>query len=559
MGMEALLPSAALASDIAILGKKGRGKSYTAKGLVERLLDLGERVLILDPLGHWWGLKSSVDGERPGYPVAVFGGQHADIDISEDSGRTLAEILVAEPVPAIIDMGTMRKAEQQRLVADLLDELFARNREPLTIVLEEADAFAPQSPMGDAVRVLSEVDRIARRGRAYGFRLLSITQRPAKLNKDVLTQLSVLIALGVTSPPDRDAIRAWVEGNGDRDKAKEVYETLAALPRGEGWVWAPDFDILQRVRFPQIKTLDTSSTPEAGGKRVEPKRLAEADIVRLNELLRQSGKKGDEIGQAASRAMAPAELQAAELRGFERGKLAGEKLGRESAFREFAAALDRAQSVLSGTIGDLASIAQSLGFQGQAEALPAKQLARLAASAPKPSKEPARQPREPKPVIGLTLAAEELLRKAASLAPVLLNWGQIGVLCGRKAHGGSFNTARKQLLELRYVAEGRRCVQVQPAGFQYLGVEPAPAAITRTALAAQMIAALPTPACEILAAIANASAPMTAEMLGSALSRVPRGGSWNTGMAILRNNALIEETASGYIPAELGERGAAAA
>ena len=43
------LPDEALASDIAILGKKGRGKSYAAKGLVERLLDLGERVLILDP------------------------------------------------------------------------------------------------------------------------------------------------------------------------------------------------------------------------------------------------------------------------------------------------------------------------------------------------------------------------------------------------------------------------------------------------------------------------------------------------------------------------------
>lgn len=77
------------------------------------------------------------------------------------------------------------------------------------VVLEEADAFAPQRPMGDMTRVLGEVDRIARRGRAFGFRLISITQRPAKLNKDVLTQLSTLIAMGVTSPQDRDAIKAW--------------------------------------------------------------------------------------------------------------------------------------------------------------------------------------------------------------------------------------------------------------------------------------------------------------------------------------------------------------
>jgi hypothetical protein len=56
--------------------------------------------------------------------------------------------------------------------------------------------------MGDMTRVLGEVDRIARRGRNFGFRLISITQRPAKLNKDVLTQLSTLIALDVTNPQD---------------------------------------------------------------------------------------------------------------------------------------------------------------------------------------------------------------------------------------------------------------------------------------------------------------------------------------------------------------------
>jgi hypothetical protein len=57
-----------------------------------------------------------------------------------------------------LDMGQMRKAEQARLVADLLDHLFTHNREPLWLVLEEADAFAPQ-PMGELTRVLGEVDR----------------------------------------------------------------------------------------------------------------------------------------------------------------------------------------------------------------------------------------------------------------------------------------------------------------------------------------------------------------------------------------------------------------
>jgi DNA helicase HerA-like ATPase len=94
--------------------------------------------------------------------------------------------------------------------------------------------------MSDMTRVLGEVDRIARRGRNFGFRLISITQRPAKLHKDVLTQLSTLVGLGVTRPQDRDAVKAWVDGNADREQARVVYDSLAKLPVGEGWVWAPD-------------------------------------------------------------------------------------------------------------------------------------------------------------------------------------------------------------------------------------------------------------------------------------------------------------------------------
>jgi hypothetical protein len=281
------LPDAALDADIAILGKKGRGKTFTAKGIVERLLHLGRRVIVLDPLSVWWGLKASADGKSPGYPIAVFGGPKADIPITGGSGLALGQLLSSASISAVLDLGEMRKAEQARLVADLLDHLFTVNRDPLWLVLEEADAFAPQQPMGDMTRVLGEVDRIARRGRAFGFRLISITQRPAKLHKDVLTQLSTLIALGVTSPQDRDAIKAWVDGNADRDKARDVYDSLAHLRVGEGWIWAPDHGLLQRVKFPPISTLDTSKTPKAGDAPISAPVLAGADISKLRAALAQ--------------------------------------------------------------------------------------------------------------------------------------------------------------------------------------------------------------------------------------------------------------------------------
>src|SRR4029077_15650624 len=158
---------------------------------------------------------------------------------------------------------------------------FTRNREALWLVLEEADAFAPQQPMGELTRVLGEVDRIARRGRNFGFRLISNHAAPAKLKKDVLTQLSTLIAMGVTSPQDRDAVKAWVDGNAARDKARDVYDSLAHLKVGEGWIWAPDHSLLKRVKFPPIITLDTSKTPKAGDARITAPVLAATDIAKI--------------------------------------------------------------------------------------------------------------------------------------------------------------------------------------------------------------------------------------------------------------------------------------
>lgn len=77
------LPIEALDADIAILAKKGSGKTYTAKAIVERLIRDGRRVVIFDPVSVWWGLKASADGARPGLPVAVFGGPRADHPLTE--------------------------------------------------------------------------------------------------------------------------------------------------------------------------------------------------------------------------------------------------------------------------------------------------------------------------------------------------------------------------------------------------------------------------------------------------------------------------------------------
>ena len=42
--------------------RKGHGNTFTAKGIVERLLHMGRRIVVLDPLSVWWGLEALADG-----------------------------------------------------------------------------------------------------------------------------------------------------------------------------------------------------------------------------------------------------------------------------------------------------------------------------------------------------------------------------------------------------------------------------------------------------------------------------------------------------------------
>lgn len=285
------LPDAVLDSDIAILGRKGGGKTITAKLIAERLLTLKRRVLILDPLSIWHGLRSSRDGKSAGFPVAIFGGEHADYPLDPLAAKAFAEVIARENLPAILDIADLSKSAQQSFLTKFLQELRRVNRDPLTIVLEEADVFAPQSPQGDDSKALhAEIDWIARRGRSRGFRLVTVCQRPARLAKDVLTQASVLISHVLPSSHDRDAVKAWVDGNGDPEKAREVYKTLASLHVGEAWIWSTvqDAAFLKRAQFPMISTLDTSSTPKAGERKIEQKTIADVDVSAIKAALEKA-------------------------------------------------------------------------------------------------------------------------------------------------------------------------------------------------------------------------------------------------------------------------------
>lgn len=380
------IPASALEQHIAILGKTGSGKTYAAKGAVESILTAGGRACIIDPTGAWHGLRSSATGKSGGFPVVIFGGSHADLPLGGAHGEAIAEIIGTASTPAILDTSLMRVGERTRFFADFADALVRKNKGPLHLVIDEAHLFAPQGKVNDpqSGAMLHAANNLVSLGRSRGLRIMLITQRPAKLHKDSLTQVETLVALRLIAPQDRAAVEEWIKDNADQAKGREIISSLATLKTGEGWIWAPEIGILDRIRFPKIKTFDSSSAPQDGQSGAGPV-LAPIDkaaiqgrleIVAAEAVANDPARLKAEVArlkrELAAKPAVPAVDPDAVNQAYQRGLAEGLNRGENRAN----AALAAVESRLKDALAVVSASVESLDSRAPATA-PARQIARL--------------------------------------------------------------------------------------------------------------------------------------------------------------------------------------
>lgn len=282
------LPINTVTQSIAIVAQRGSGKTYLSKVVVEEFLKKGLPFIIIDLMGVFWGLQATAGGAA-GFAVPVAGGDHGNIPLRVNDGEKLARWVCDgkdQPRSIIIDISKMKKSDQIHFVTAFGEELYHRNSRPLHVVLDEADFFVPQrGAEGKTMKRLFDVfDAIVRRGRVKGFGITMITQRPAVLHKDVLTQAGALIALRLSAPHDMKAIDAWIRTRATQEERDMVMRSLPALPIGSAWVWSPGWlKRLRKVRVRKQETWDSSSTPEVGGEVKRPRKVAFIDRPKLIE------------------------------------------------------------------------------------------------------------------------------------------------------------------------------------------------------------------------------------------------------------------------------------
>jgi len=92
-----------------------------------------------------------------------------------------------------------------RILSDIFEIVRAQQYNyPVFIFIEEAHRFIPNKESTLSKRIIK---RIAAEGRKFGLFLTIITQRPYKIDPDVLSQCNSQIILRMTNPEDQDAVR----------------------------------------------------------------------------------------------------------------------------------------------------------------------------------------------------------------------------------------------------------------------------------------------------------------------------------------------------------------
>ncbi len=143
---------------------------------------------------------------------------------------TSIEGLFQKGKAAVIDFKGVSPDMQSMIVARLCTSLFEARKldkiPPGMLVIEEAHNYAPEK--GFSKTTSTDILRtIASEGRKFGLGMMVISQRPARIDKNVLSQCGTQVIMKVTNPNDLKAISKGLEG-----VTSYVEEELMRLPPG---------------------------------------------------------------------------------------------------------------------------------------------------------------------------------------------------------------------------------------------------------------------------------------------------------------------------------------
>lgn len=188
-----------------IIAKSGYGKSYAARVLVEESGDVP--MLIIDPQDAYLNL--------PGFEYIT---PH-----QIKSASALGTLIARTGKRIVLSIKGIEEDEQNDLLAALLRSYKRSIRRGIqTIIIDEIHKFAPESTTTSAKGIIRS---FAQENRSDGLGFIAVTQRPARMDKTILSQADHLFIGRLTSRADVQAVEGYLSRDDDEKR-------LSTLPKG---------------------------------------------------------------------------------------------------------------------------------------------------------------------------------------------------------------------------------------------------------------------------------------------------------------------------------------
>ena len=269
-----------------VTGKSGSGKSNTASVLVENLLANNFPVLVVDTDGEYYGLKEEFELLHAGAD------DECDIQVSPEHAEKIASLALESNVPIILDVsGYLDDDVAKELLLSVARHLFAKEKKlkkPFLMLVEEVHEYIPEG--GGLDETGKMLIKIGKRGRKHGLGIVGISQRPADVKKDFITQCDWLVWHRLTWNNDTNVVSRII----DAEHANAVED----LDDGEAFLMTDWSESVRRVQFHRKRTFDAGATPGLEDfERPELKSVSDDLVSDLREISDEQERRESELAE----------------------------------------------------------------------------------------------------------------------------------------------------------------------------------------------------------------------------------------------------------------------
>jgi len=243
-------------------------------------------MLIVDIDGEYYGLKEEYEILHAGDD------EECDIRVTVDHAEKIASLALEQNVPIILDVSSFLDEDEAReLLTEVARHLFAKakkQKQPFLLLVEEVHEYIPQKgSVGECGKMLI---KISKRGRKHGLGVMGVSQRPADVKKDFITQCDWLVWHRLTWNNDTKVVSRVL----DSDYAAAVED----LDDGEAFLMTDWAENIRRVQFHRKQTFDAGATPGLDDfERPDLKSVSEDLVSELEEISDEQAERESRIAE----------------------------------------------------------------------------------------------------------------------------------------------------------------------------------------------------------------------------------------------------------------------